>query len=447
MRPKGQDFMTLGQQKRMVDNIARTNRPYYTMCISGGEPTTVPHIGEFIEYFAEKIGTERIQRVYVISNGSRNVELYRKFVQLAQKGLNLQLFISIHTDHASLGHIIELVENISPHIYLRFALMFNPRKREFVHEIFNKLCEYRQNYKFHNFINLLTLGENKLHPDYIDADFNWQKEANIRFNEIAAKNGGTPYFINTVFNEVRKAAVGEDNYSYFAQNNILDSYYEGESGYQNMYCCTGANLWDILPDGTVRGSVCGFSHKARNSVWQEYPYNDPQFVQAIKCPAPDCACPANNTLQKFADAGEANVFLRNFWMKQRRLSEIDTMREAFRDSMTGMRNAMRGQNSEGDVSFNSLVDTQFYLEANPDVKRGGMGAAEHYWKYGWKEGRWPNRWFDPKFYVEKYPDAAESGMIPLLHFVLKGLEKGYYPNKKFIPQHDIREDYKEWAGF
>ena len=65
----------------------------------------------------------------------------------------------------------------------------------------------------------------------------------------------------------------------------------------------------------------------------------------------------------------------------------------------------------------SLVDADFYLKMNPDVRKAGLDAAEHYAKYGWREGRDPSPEFSTNAYLEEYPHLLESDSNPLEHFL------------------------------
>lgn len=56
-----------------------------------------------------------------------------------------------------------------------------------------------------------------------------------------------------------------------------------------------------------------------------------------------------------------------------------------------------------------FVDSAYYLGAYDDVRASGLGAVAHYVKFGWREGRRPNRWFTdsmvPESLVKQYPSA------------------------------------------
>ncbi len=74
------------------------------------------------------------------------------------------------------------------------------------------------------------------------------------------------------------------------------------------------------------------------------------------------------------------------------------------------------------VKASPLFDAKWYLEQNPDVKAKKIGAARHYVKYGWKEGRNPSKEFDTKAYLEQYPELVEKNWCPLFHYMLEHKE-------------------------
>ena len=48
----------------------------------------------------------------------------------------------------------------------------------------------------------------------------------------------------------------------------------------------------------------------------------------------------------------------------------------------------------------------------------------HFCRYGWREGRKPNQYFDPAWYLEHNPDVRAAGMNPLLHYMRHGDQEG-----------------------
>ena len=62
-------------------------------------------------------------------------------------------------------------------------------------------------------------------------------------------------------------------------------------------------------------------------------------------------------------------------------------------------------------------DAGFYRSKYTDVALAGIDPLKHYLDYGWREGRWPNAWFDPDAYWNKFPEIDSSSVNPYLHFL------------------------------
>jgi glycosyltransferase involved in cell wall biosynthesis len=57
----------------------------------------------------------------------------------------------------------------------------------------------------------------------------------------------------------------------------------------------------------------------------------------------------------------------------------------------------------------------------------------HFHRFGWREGRCPNAYFDPAWYVRQYPDVASADVDPLLHYIQHGEAEGRRPVPHFDP--------------
>ena len=78
------------------------------------------------------------------------------------------------------------------------------------------------------------------------------------------------------------------------------------------------------------------------------------------------------------------------------------------------------------VKNSPLFDTKWYLAQNPDVKAKKIGAARHYVKHGWKEGRNPSPKFDGNAYLDTYDDIRVANMCPLVHYIINGSKEGRF---------------------
>ena len=63
-----------------------------------------------------------------------------------------------------------------------------------------------------------------------------------------------------------------------------------------------------------------------------------------------------------------------------------------------------------------MFDSEYYQDQYPDIKEGGIDPLLHFVRFGWREGRNPNRHFSTEYYLKTNPDIAASGINPFVHF-------------------------------
>ena len=83
------------------------------------------------------------------------------------------------------------------------------------------------------------------------------------------------------------------------------------------------------------------------------------------------------------------------------------------------------------VIDSGLFDLEFYLASYPDIATAGVDPLNHFFHYGFQEGRLPNPYFDPLWYLDMNTDVRDSDVQPLLHYVLYGDREGRRPSLKF----------------
>ncbi len=74
-----------------------------------------------------------------------------------------------------------------------------------------------------------------------------------------------------------------------------------------------------------------------------------------------------------------------------------------------------------------LFSADWFLLRHPDLVPDPAASLVFYYRTGWREGRWPNPYFDPAWYLSENPDVAASGMEPLLHYALHGHRESRRP--------------------
>lgn len=85
----------------------------------------------------------------------------------------------------------------------------------------------------------------------------------------------------------------------------------------------------------------------------------------------------------------------------------------------------------GPPSGTKEFDATYYLQQYPDVAASGMDPLTHYEKFGWKEGRNPDPFFNTKYYLNQNPDVAAAGIDPLAHYEEVGWKEGRDPSISF----------------
>ena len=310
------------QLKIAVKNIASLNRPWYNVTFAGGEPTIHPHLADTISLLHDNL-KDRLNNVLIISNGSRNKNLYRNIAEFS-KSISISLLISIHTDHAEIEHICELIENLSNNVKLNFSLMFNPAKRGRVFSMYETLLEYRKAFPFSMSVVLLREGD-RLDPRYTNEDIEWQRSTVQQINELV-KNSSVSYILSAVQpkhnhhlfydieNNGERIIVEENNHNLKLTNGMLK--------FKGMFCMAHTAILRIEANGLCRGMVCGADpficnifHK--NSLLA----NRDKLIHIIQCPYQMCGCSSNDPIPKFGSPDETLRFVEMAREKQNALFE------------------------------------------------------------------------------------------------------------------------------
>jgi hypothetical protein len=95
----------------------------------------------------------------------------------------------------------------------------------------------------------------------------------------------------------------------------------------------------------------------------------------------------------------------------------------------------------GIVRPSGLVDPNYYLINGSDVHEAELEPVEHFCRYGWREPRKPNIYFDMRWYLQTNPAVAKLNINPVIHYILEGEAVGRRPVPYFDP-HWYRETYK-----
>lgn len=85
------------------------------------------------------------------------------------------------------------------------------------------------------------------------------------------------------------------------------------------------------------------------------------------------------------------------------------------------------------IEDSGLFDPEFYLITYEDVRRKGVDPLAHYLRNGAREGRWPNRLFDPILYA-RGAGIELAKIDPLFHYITVGEASGIQPSAYFDPR-------------
>jgi hypothetical protein len=92
------------------------------------------------------------------------------------------------------------------------------------------------------------------------------------------------------------------------------------------------------------------------------------------------------------------------------------------------------------IAPSGLIDPNYYLINGSDVHEAALDPAEHFCRYGWRESRKPNIYFDMHWYLHTNPQIAHLKINPVMHYILVGEAAGRRPVPYFDPSW-YRETY------
>ena len=89
------------------------------------------------------------------------------------------------------------------------------------------------------------------------------------------------------------------------------------------------------------------------------------------------------------------------------------------------------------VKKSPLFDAKWYLEHYPDVRAKKVGAARHYVRFGWQEGRNPGPDFNTNDYLFLNPDIKIGNICPLVHFEKYGKKEGRFIHRGYMTTKNV----------
>lgn len=102
--------------------------------------------------------------------------------------------------------------------------------------------------------------------------------------------------------------------------------------------------------------------------------------------------------------------------------------------------------AQRDIVKSGLFDEDFYLEANPDVRKAGVAPLWHYAAHGESEGRRPNRLFSPAYYRRRHMQGQPASRRALAHYAAEGEANGAtaslsFSGREYLAAHPKLGDF------
>lgn len=109
---------------------------------------------------------------------------------------------------------------------------------------------------------------------------------------------------------------------------------------------------------------------------------------------------------------------------QKFISNLYPLYILFKRDNYNMKNVIINIKGYRAIKKNKLLDVDYYLKKNGDVRLSGMDPILHYLYHGYGESRKPNHWFDGDDYLSAHGDVRKSNLNPLVHYSLYGIKEG-----------------------
>ena len=85
------------------------------------------------------------------------------------------------------------------------------------------------------------------------------------------------------------------------------------------------------------------------------------------------------------------------------------------------------------IRLSGLVDLAWYADINAGTAEARDDPVAHFLRVGWRQGLWPNAYFDTGHYMRQNPAIARAGVNPLLHYLQFGEAAACNPRAAFRP--------------
>ena len=204
--------------------------------------------------------------------------------------------------------------------------MFNPAKREMVHEIYETLLEYRKKFRFNMSVGLLRDGD-RIDSRYTHEDFAWREKTVKEFADVVdsvadkfplqKQPGHALRLFYDIENDGKREISHEKNHDLKLTNGML--------AFKGMFCISHTSVLRIEETGECHGMVCYADGITCNIYEKDSLFkNRDNLIRAVQCPCNICGCRVNDPIPKFASEEEAKKFVEIMQARQNRLLSGET---------------------------------------------------------------------------------------------------------------------------
>ena len=319
------DFCTLEQAETAIKHLASANRPKYQVNLIGGEPTTHPHLAEIITLLCRYLG-DSMEMLHIITNGFFG-ESSMEAVLKAGEQLDVRLTISVHLESMNIERVVELVKQYSLRTRLQISLMFHPELLDKAKSVADALCDLRKDYPFEHFVTMLREAPkfDKFDSRYTQEHFDCAEKIRKSFEKVHAEGPKWPS------KPPRTKTIGWECLVEQDVNGYVEAYERLElpdlkkmtgCRFTGMTCCAGTSVVKIGVDGRAKGMVCDLDGPTCN-IFEENPFMREDWIHGVLCTKNMCGCSVNYRIPKFRSPAEAQKFIEEKRMEQKKLMNIE----------------------------------------------------------------------------------------------------------------------------
>ena len=254
----------------------------------------------------------------------------------------------------------------------------------------------------------------------------WVKNG-ISYNGFAWRNDLINPLVGSkrLFNKSLKT-LGKDGVGMVGSANLIGEKENAEQSKNTKLLCDNMGI-KYTKNGAF---VCGTMFLIRPSllyVFQKYPFKETDFSSESITGSTGTVAHSLETVFGLivADKDMRLVGVNNF------ITLCKGLKVKIKNAYIDFVKAVKHRKKDIDyIAHSKYFNKKWYLRKYPDVANEHVDPVQHYFTYGWKEGRQPGPNFNPKFYLENNVDVKKAKVDPLLHYEKYGRHEGRVISKR-----------------